>query len=1028
MRKVLLTLSLFSFPFFVGAQLYINEVQSANFKTLLDEDLDADNWIEIYNAGSSTVNLDGFGISDRNLPTAKWTFPNLNLPAGGYLTVFCDGKDRTTFPLHANFGIIKQGETVYLYNNSNSIIDSIVVPELMKDISYGRKVSNINDFAYYAEPTPAAINSTTEYLGFLKPPTFNVPGGIYPNNQNLSFSHPEQGVTIRYTRDGNAPNSMSQAYSLPIVLTQVSGVPDKFALIPTNPGLNFPFGSYATSRANTRGWVPPADTTRKANIVQAIATKNGYIPSEVVGEWYLIQAGGNPFGIPIISITADSADIFSNETGFYVYGNHPDGNYRQTGRDWERPVQVQFFEPNGQRALNMQMGARAHGGGGRHSAVKTMRLYARSAYGESHINYPILGEGNGERFKRLLVRGPGHRPDCIMRDDMSTAFTKGLNLDVANIRPVVFFLNGEYWGLFTLKERMDARQIELNYQIDVDDIVILEKSVNDTDDVYHGYPSDFDEFNQLALHLDSVDMTTPEMYEYGKMRIDLEALTEYNAVQTYFGNGDWPNNNYRFWKKRMPVDTNLAPGYDGRWRFILFDLDAGFGGDCTGIFPASPSLRRAISDSSIFRDYNVMFRNMVKNPRYRDEFATRCADLANTTFRPHRVEAILNDHFNLLDPLIFEHVVRWRYPSGVNTLQDRYQETPSLGPWNDIKNGMLNFVNQRPFFYRRHIMQELGPSDTSRVTLDVIDFSMGFVKINTIDINESTHGVNPSQVYPWDGVYFHDLAVALQAKPRPGYKFVRWDGINDTNQVIYVFITGDTSFTAIFEPGPIPFNDNIFINEVASSNSSFIADLYGEYDDWVELYNPHGLDVDISGYYVSDKSNNPTKYKLPNSSKLVVPAGGYLLLWADDQPGQGPEHLPFKLSQSGESFTLYRPDGQSKVDGIDFGFIPTNQSYGRNGDGNATWVTYLIPTPNAENKVITSVENHNRNIPNRGVYPNPVGDMLRFSRLGSGSLHDLMGRTILEFNNTQDLDVSTLQNGVYIILFNDGDKHKIIKR
>jgi len=132
------------------------------------------------------------------------------------------------------------------------------------------------------------------------------------------------------------------------------------------------------------------------------------------------------------------------------------------------------------------------------------------------------------------------------------------------------------------------------------------------------------------------------------------------------------------------------------------------------------------------------------------------------------------------------------------------------------------------------------------------------------------------------------------------------------------------------------------INELMSSNDTVIADDEGEYDDWVEIYNGSEEDVDLGGCYVSDKTDEPLRVALP--SGLVVPAGGVLLLWVDNDPEQGDAHLPFKLKQAGEAFLLSSPDGDL-LDSVDFGVLLTDESLARHPDGTGDFSECVNATP-----------------------------------------------------------------------------------
>ena len=143
---------------------------------------------------------------------------------------------------------------------------------------------------------------------------------------------------------------------------------------------------------------------------------------------------------------------------------------------------------------------------------------------------------------------------------------------------------------------------------------------------------------------------------------------------------------------------------------------------------------------------------------------------------------------------------------------------------------------------------------------------------------------------------------------------------------------------------------HLYINEFMASNDAAYADENGEYDDWIEIYNAEDKDVDIAGMYISDKTDDPTAYQIPSGKgATVIPAHGFLVLWADDQTDQGVLHLPFKLSSGGEAIVLTASDGSTLIDQHVFDAQETDISEGRLPDGSDNWVKFSTPTPGASN-------------------------------------------------------------------------------
>jgi diguanylate cyclase (GGDEF)-like protein/PAS domain S-box-containing protein len=142
---------------------------------------------------------------------------------------------------------------------------------------------------------------------------------------------------------------------------------------------------------------------------------------------------------------------------------------------------------------------------------------------------------------------------------------------------------------------------------------------------------------------------------------------------------------------------------------------------------------------------------------------------------------------------------------------------------------------------------------------------------------------------------------------------------------------------------------DIIINEVMSSNQENIQDGDFDFNDWFELKNVSEKKINLSGYYLSDNTDKPTSWQFDPDQDFIIPPGGYLLIWADDEPDEGKLHTNFKLSSSGEELVLTEPDGISIVDQVEFPQIMTDVSFGRKATDKSEWVYFIFPTPARKN-------------------------------------------------------------------------------
>ncbi len=221
----------------------------------------------------------------------------------------------------------------------------------------------------------------------------------------------------------------------------------------------------------------------------------------------------------------------------------------------------------------------------------------------------------------------------------------------------------------------------------------------------------------------------------------------------------------------------------------------------------------------------------------------------------------------------------------------------------------------------------------------------------------------------------------------------------------------------------------VCVNELCASNNSLsgIVDEYGNADDWIELKNGGSTPIVLAGYFVTDNPNNLTKHQLTLTDipSVTIPANGYLILWADNETNQGGNHLDFALSASGEYFALVMPDGKTIVDEITFPPLRTNTSYGRTEDCKGAWIVFETPTFRAPNKPTSVIQRKNANA--IVLYPNPNNGYAIFvSEPIDYLLYDQSGKLLKRDKKSQQIDVSNLPNGLYILNTEDGYSTKFI--
>ena len=274
----------------------------------MDEDREYPDWVEIYNPGDASINLDGYGLSDRPDNPYKWIFPVVTLEPEQYLIVYASGKDRVdSNNYHTNFKIDADGETLVLTDKAGVLCDSVTVKINETDISLGRKPDGNGAWMLFSEPTPGADNAADGFQGYTDAVVeMSMAGGFYNSGISVELSTDADNAEIRYTIDGSEPSKISMLYSSAVQI----------------------------------------DST---TVVRARVAENGTLLGPILTRTYFIDESVT---LPVISLSTDPDNLFDDDIGIYVEGNSNavipgtpiKGNFNE---DWERPIHMEFYESNG---------------------------------------------------------------------------------------------------------------------------------------------------------------------------------------------------------------------------------------------------------------------------------------------------------------------------------------------------------------------------------------------------------------------------------------------------------------------------------------------------------------------------------------------------------------------------------------------------------------------------------------------------------------------------------------------------------
>jgi hypothetical protein len=789
----LIILFLFVSKSVISQSIVINEIMASNITTIYDEDGDTPDWIELYNNSGNQLNLNGYYLSDDPLDIKKWQFGNVVIDPKGYLIIFASDKDTNMVYWHTNFKISVSGDKIILSDPSGSIVDQVDVPASLSDFSYAR-ISDGSPQWIFQTPSPGSANTGNEMMGYTDTVTVSLPGGFYPSAISVELSAGES--EIYYTLDGSNPDSSSLKYAGPINIS-------------------------------------------KTTILKALSTKAKHLSSPVSYHSYFINSESD---LPVISLISDPVNLFDHNYGIYANGPGwtptPPNRGANFWMDWERPAHVQFFDDDKNLGFSKNCGIEIYGAYTRSFPQKSLSVKFKNDYGSTALEYPLFPGFDVTTFKSLILRNSGNDFQYThFRDAMMQTLIKDLDIDYLEYRPAAAYINGEYWGIYNIREKISEHYIANRHGIDPDNIDMLEGNMK----VVHG---DALHYSELVDYISNNDMSTDEAYSYVDSTIDLDNCLLYWAAHVYYNSQDWPANNLKYWRERSK---------NGKWRWILFDLDFGFNlYETTGqsenhvyyIFSGVETRPGSNPPWSTF-----LPRKLVENPKIRTKYVNLVADLLNTNFKSDWVVNIINQMAAHIANEGVKHRQRW----GI-----------SQSTFNSHIQRMIAFAQERPAYLRDFIRNFFNGGLDGKLTINATEG--GKVILNSIHL-EGTD-------FPWSGLYFLSIPVELKAVANEGYKFDGWSGaVTSTDPAITLSILRHTNLDASFSIDP-NFSTEIVINEI-NYNS---ADNFDS-GDWIELYNTGSQPVNIGGWYFTDSDDN---HKFIFPAGTVIEPGAYLVAVAND--------------------------------------------------------------------------------------------------------------------------------------------------
>ena len=663
------------------------------------EALISNGYVQLYNKSDKDIALTGASLyykSDGNNPFDQFVFPEgAIIPAGGYYLVrtntpndfnpdnavmkiehcdaewdvYLDNKEIRLLLAPSGWSIARD-EDVTVFDDAISIFVATMEYHSsvysLYDLSRNKVAVRTAMEEYSGYHTVNLTRSATPELRDLRTRTsngtvnevaasklnevlFSQDAGIYDKAFILNLSA-KSGYTIYYTTDGTDPsvtsNRSRKKYTTGIMLSDTSAMG---------------WGPL------TRSWSEPSVATQVgAHVIKAYAT-NGTESTDVFTNTYFVTDDLEKYGVSIMSISLPKDEVIGSK-GFYnnflLTGSITGGRRRGVGI-------MEVFDPKGERVGNSRVEMAVSGNGSSGWAMKSLRIYFKGINNQdsglqSDLNYDIFGGAAKDQwgqaitsFSRIMIRNSGN--DCAtsyIRDAFMQSTAAGLNVDIMATASTLVFINGEFWGVYNVRERYSPEYVESHYGVNKDNVTVIESDysqvhTNTNADfvVSSGIEGDQDPFNQMVQYMREHNLADQKHYDYIASQMDIDSFIDMWVVRLFYVARDWPENNIKIWRNKNPDDPS---GFDTKWHFTLLDLDMGL--SFYDFTTERENFFWAFDSNSVC---GTMMRALMRNEGFKQQFMIRYYDVVSNHMTPEYLSAIFEEMYAERDPLMHLQQGRW---------------------------------------------------------------------------------------------------------------------------------------------------------------------------------------------------------------------------------------------------------------------------------------------------------------------------------------------------------------------------------
>ncbi len=714
-----LTIALFCFAEKANAQVMINEFSCSNM-SITDNFGETPDWIELYNAGATTVNLSGYHISDKISNPTKWPIPaGVSINAGGFIRIWASGKNTVVGTnIHAGIKFTQtKPEDIVFADPAGTIIDGMALNPTQANHSRGRTTNGAATWSVFTTPTLLA-NNTGAMLEYAAKPVMSVASGFYGGGQTITITA-TAGLTIRYTTNGSIPTAASTLYSTPVSVSTTTVLRAKaFSANPLEPASFIESNTYFINQTHT---------------------------------------------IPVVSVFGDLTDDLLGGTQLTA----------ETGLEYYNKAKVLIAETNGE--------TNEHGNDSWAYSQRGFDYVSKDEMGYNYgVNSPLFATKARSSFQRLIFKAaandnypyapgaPAHIRDSYAHHLSQRA---GLHMDERSWAPVIVYINGQYWGVYDVREKVDDLDFTDYYYKQDEPFVEFLQTWGGTWEAYTPATGQATtDWNFIRNYITSNSMAVPANYAFVDSVFNIESFVDYFVFNSWLVTSDWLDWNTAWWRGLDPA------GDKKKWRYTLWDMDAILGHyiNYTGVPDPSPNADpcnvEGLPDPG-GQGHTQILNALMANPDFEQYYQSRYIDLMNTKLNCSFALPLLDSMIAVIDPEMTAQCAKWG---------------GSYATWKANAATFRSEVDQRCTALTQGLIDCYSLTGPYVVTFDVSPAGAGNIQINSI--------VPPSYIF--SGSYFGGIVTKLKAIPNSPYVFDHWEMPSHTPTPSSTSDTAEVSFTS----------------------------------------------------------------------------------------------------------------------------------------------------------------------------------------------------------------------------------------